>query len=87
MPSRAAPAFALLLSLASLAACAGRRPPPDPAQPPSPATSVEAPPLPIAPDAVAESLLVDVRSADSTIQVDARYATANNFTGAPASGV
>ena len=39
-----------------------------------------------APDAAAESLLVDVRSVDSTIQVDARYATANNFTGAPLPG-
>jgi D-alanyl-D-alanine dipeptidase len=29
---------------------------------------------------------VDVRSADSTIQVDARYATAHNFTGAPLPG-
>ncbi len=34
----------------------------------------------------AESLLVDVRSVDSTIQVDLRYATANNFTGAPLPG-
>jgi D-alanyl-D-alanine dipeptidase len=37
-------------------------------------------------DAVAESPLVDVRSVDSTIQVDLRYATANNFTGAPLPG-
>jgi D-alanyl-D-alanine dipeptidase len=48
--------------------------------------SVEAPALPIAPDSVADSLLVDVQSVDSTIQVDARYATANNFTGAPLPG-
>ncbi len=40
----------------------------------------------MAPDALADSVLVDVRSADSTIQVDARYATANNFTGAPLPG-
>ena len=39
-------------------------------------------PLPPAPDRAAESLLVDVRSVDSTIRVDARYAGANNFTGA-----
>jgi D-alanyl-D-alanine dipeptidase len=32
------------------------------------------------------SMLVDVRSVDSTIQVDLRYATANNFTGAPLPG-
>ena len=36
--------------------------------------------------AVADSLLVDVQSVDSTIQVDLRYATANNFTGAPLPG-
>jgi D-alanyl-D-alanine dipeptidase len=36
--------------------------------------------------AVAQSLLVDVQSVDSTIQVDLRYATANNFTGAPLPG-
>jgi zinc D-Ala-D-Ala dipeptidase len=50
------------------------------------ATSVEAPPLPVASDAAADSLLVDVRSVDSTIQVDVRYATAHNFTGAPLPG-
>jgi D-alanyl-D-alanine dipeptidase len=60
--------------------------PPAPAPPSAQATSVEAPALPIAPDSVAESVLVDVRSVDSTIQVDVRYATANNFTGAPLPG-
>jgi len=40
----------------------------------------------VAPDAAADSLLVDVRSVDSTIQVDARYATPDNFTGAPLPG-
>jgi D-alanyl-D-alanine dipeptidase len=39
-------------------------------------------PQPPGTDAAAESLLVDVRSVDSTILVDARYAGANNFTGA-----
>jgi zinc D-Ala-D-Ala dipeptidase len=34
----------------------------------------------------ADSLLVDVRSLDPTIQTDLRYATANNFTGAPLPG-
>src|SRR5436309_1991723 len=43
--------------------------------PPAPA-SIEAPPQPVAPDAVADSVLVDVRTVDSTIQVDARYANA-----------
>ncbi|MGH7650359.1 MAG: M15 family metallopeptidase [Gemmatimonadaceae bacterium] len=40
----------------------------------------------IAPDAVADTLLADVRSFDSTIVVDLRYATSNNFTGAPLPG-
>ena len=40
----------------------------------------------IAPDAVADTLLADVRSFDSTIVVDLRYATANNFTGTPLPG-
>ena len=66
-------------------------------RPPSPAagrrrrgagagSSVEAPPLPVAPDAVADSLLVDVRSVDSTIQVDARYADAEQLHRRPAPG-
>jgi zinc D-Ala-D-Ala dipeptidase len=38
------------------------------------------------PDAVADSLLVDLRSVDSTIDVQTRYATSNNFTGAPLPG-
>jgi D-alanyl-D-alanine dipeptidase len=33
-----------------------------------------------------DTLLVDVRSIDPTIQTDLRYATANNFTGAPLPG-
>jgi zinc D-Ala-D-Ala dipeptidase len=53
---------------------------------PSAASSAEAPPAQLGSDAAAESLLVDVRSVDSTIQVDARYAGSNNFTGAPLPG-
>jgi D-alanyl-D-alanine dipeptidase len=34
----------------------------------------------------AESLLIDVQALDSSIRIDARYATANNFTGAPLPG-
>ncbi|HXG44744.1 MAG TPA: M15 family metallopeptidase [Gemmatimonadales bacterium] len=41
---------------------------------------------PVAPDSVAARLLVDIRSLDSTIAVDVRYATADNFTGAPLPG-
>jgi D-alanyl-D-alanine dipeptidase len=37
---------------------------------------------PIAPDSVARAELVDVKSLDSSIVVDARYFTSNNFTGA-----
>lgn len=40
----------------------------------------------VAPDILAEQLLVDVQSLDSTIRVDARYAGPNNFTGAPLPG-
>jgi D-alanyl-D-alanine dipeptidase len=36
----------------------------------------------VASDAAADSLLMDVHDADSTIQVELRYATRNNFTGA-----
>lgn len=49
-------------------------------------TTAQPAPAPAAPDAMADSLLVDVRSVDSTIQVDARYATPANFTGAPLPG-
>jgi zinc D-Ala-D-Ala dipeptidase len=49
-------------------------------------TPVKTADLEIAPDAAAESLLVDVRSADSTIQVEMRYGTPDNFTGAPLPG-
>jgi D-alanyl-D-alanine dipeptidase len=73
---RKPPAF-LLLSIAL--ACA-----------PQPKVAV-APPVntaetEIAPDAVADTLLVDVRSLDPKLVVDLRYATANNFTGAPLPG-
>jgi D-alanyl-D-alanine dipeptidase len=40
----------------------------------------------VAPDAVADTLLADLRSLDSTIVVDLRYATPNNFTGAALPG-
>jgi len=40
----------------------------------------------IAPDLVADTLLTDVRTLDQTIVIDLRYATANNFTGAPLPG-
>jgi zinc D-Ala-D-Ala dipeptidase len=81
---------ALLLATALvLGGCAHQTrpaPAPAPAPPMSQSQSVEAPPLPIAPDSLADALLVDIQSMDSTIQADVRYATANNFTGAPLPG-
>jgi D-alanyl-D-alanine dipeptidase len=50
------------------------------------APPVNTPETEIAPDAAADTLLEDVRSLDPTIVVDLRYATANNFTGAPLPG-
>ena len=49
-------------------------------------SQVNAPPTPIASAAAAESLLVDVRSVDSSIAVNLRYLTSDNFTGAPLPG-
>jgi D-alanyl-D-alanine dipeptidase len=40
----------------------------------------------VASDAAADSLLADVHALDPTIVVEMRYATANNFTGAPLPG-
>jgi D-alanyl-D-alanine dipeptidase len=71
--------FALLL-LAIEIACAPQRRQPVVAPPVNTAETE------IAPNEVADTLLVDVRSLDSTIVVDLRYGTANNFTGAPLPG-
>jgi D-alanyl-D-alanine dipeptidase len=58
-----------------------------PPQPPAVvAPSVNTAETEIAPDAVADTLLVDVQSVDPTIVVELRYATPNNFTGAPLPG-
>lgn len=51
--------------------------------PPQPINTVEAD---VAPDGAADSLLVDVRTIEPAILVEMRYATANNFTGAPLPG-
>ena len=82
----------LLLAALALTGCGGHhaqpngRPTPADTAVARTATPVEAPPLPTAPDSVADALLVDIRSVDSTIQVDVRYAGPNNFTGAPLPG-
>ncbi len=54
------------------------------ARPPAPSVNTEE--TAVAPDAVADTLLTDVRTLDPRIVVDLRYATANNFTGAPLPG-
>jgi D-alanyl-D-alanine dipeptidase len=67
----------LLLGLLGISlACSAPRIPP-------PINTVESA---VAPDAVADSLLTDLRSLDSAIVVELRYATSNNFTGAPLPG-
>jgi D-alanyl-D-alanine dipeptidase len=60
---------------------------------PSPATNAGAAATPIntaetaiAPDAIADTLLADVKSFEPSIVVEMRYATANNFTGEPLPG-
>ena len=50
---------------------------------PEPVNTVE---IPTAPDDAADTLLVDLSRVDSTIVVDLRYATRNNFTGGPLPG-
>ena len=68
---------AALLFLAATACFQFRKPPPQP---------VNTPELPIVSDTAADSLLVDVQRVDSNLIVDLRYATSNNFTGAPLPG-
>jgi zinc D-Ala-D-Ala dipeptidase len=79
----AMPATALHLVTATLVAL--QQTPVRAAPAPAEAT-VNTPRLPIAPDAAADTLLVDLRTLDSTIRIEARYATSNNFTGKPLPG-
>ena len=69
---RRAPTLILLAALACAPAATPVR------QAPPPNTEE----LPTVSDAAAETLLVDLRSLDTTILVEMRYATPNNFTGA-----
>jgi zinc D-Ala-D-Ala dipeptidase len=73
----------LLLFVIAASACAAPRTT-VPASTPAPPINTEQ--TAIAPNAVADTLLTDVRSLDSTIVVQLRYATPNNFTGAPLPG-
>jgi D-alanyl-D-alanine dipeptidase len=73
----------LLVWSAILVACAS---PPVGSPPAQVVPAVNTTETGIAPDAVADTLLTEIRSLDSTIVVDMRYATSNNFTGAPLPG-
>jgi D-alanyl-D-alanine dipeptidase len=75
-----------LLYVFSLLLTAGCHHAQEPSTPAAVAPAVNTAELPVETQAAAESLLVDVRSLDSTIQVDVRYAGSNNFTGAPLPG-
>jgi D-alanyl-D-alanine dipeptidase len=65
-----------------------RTPAPTARTPAPPAAAVNTPPLAldIASDSVARTLLVNVQLLEPTIIVDAKYFTADNFTGAPLPG-
>jgi len=70
------------IALIALSGCLPASPPA--ARPASPPVNTEE--TAVAPDAVADTLLADVRQIDSSIVVDLRYSTFNNFTGAPLPG-
>ena len=71
------------VAVLALAACGGGPPPSPSAVPPQVEADSGFTP---ASDAAADSVLQDVRAVDPTIAVDVRYATPNNFTGAPLPG-
>lgn len=67
--------------LCAIAACAPAR-----VTPAAPAPPVNTADLPIVSDAAADSLLTDIRALAPEIVVHLRYATSDNFTGAPIPG-
>lgn len=73
---------AIALASATLTGCVTRRPAGSAVTPPP----VNAPELDLAPDFVADTMLVDVRAVEPSLAVDMRYATPRNFTGAPLPG-
>lgn len=73
----------LFVLSALLLACAS---PPVASAPAPVAPAINTTETEVAPDAVADTLLNEMRSLDPTIVVDMRYATSNNFTGAPLPG-
>ena len=76
----------VVCALALVAACGPSVPDVQPARDSLAAVSAEADPTPMGTAAQAETLLVDVQSLAPDIVVEMRYATANNFTGAPLPG-
>jgi D-alanyl-D-alanine dipeptidase len=72
------------VALIALCGCLPASPPAPSARPASPSVNTEE--TAVAPDAVADTLLVEVLGVDSSIVVDLRYATSNNFTGSPLPG-
>jgi zinc D-Ala-D-Ala dipeptidase len=91
MIRRTAPAPIVAL-LALAAGCAGAAPaaeqaPPEPSAAAAPPAGVSPPPQTLAAEcAIPPGTLVDVRAADPTIRTEVRYATPDNFTGAPLPG-
>ena len=83
MPKPLTPTILALGIACALVACAAPPAATRPATVVPPVNTVE---TEIAPDFVADTLLTDVRTLDQSIVVDLRYATANNFTGAPLPG-
>jgi D-alanyl-D-alanine dipeptidase len=72
--------------VAALAIACATAPVSNPAVRPPAAQPINTVETEIAPDAVADTLLADVRSLEPRIAVELRYATSNNFTGAPLPG-
>jgi D-alanyl-D-alanine dipeptidase len=70
------------IALIGLYGCLPASPPAT--RPASPSVNTEE--ISVAPDAVADTLLTEVRQLDSSIVIELRYATSNNFTGAPLPG-
>ena len=80
--------FTLLATLALASACAPlvASLPPTPVPSPPTAATAATNASDVAPDSIARRLLVDVTAAAPSLAIDARYATPNNFTGAPLPG-
>lgn len=75
--------LALAIALAVSPSCV--QPPPYDT-PATPAAAVNTPQVDVASDSAARIHLIDIRLVEPTIMVEARYATADNFTGAPLPG-